>query len=387
MSAALIAYQFAMLTVVIKTLQIPYMAIITAYEKMQVFAKISIVEATGMLAAVLLLKVVKLDHLTTYSCLYTLSILSVACCYVIYSHSTFPECRLTKKFSMARIGAMGSFFSWGTFGAVANMFREQGLNILLNIFCGVSFNATFGLANKLGGAVSQCVGNFQMALNPQIVKAYGARDNKSFFDLIISATRYSFILIWLFALPLLIQTEFFLKIWLGSQLPVGLVTFVQLTILTAVVNGINGPLWTAGQANGKIKNYHLQISFLIFLTFVFSWIALKAGAPAVCVPVIIFGVSCLTWLYRVLYMKYVYSLSLKMYCSKSLIAIGLLTVTTWGFALMLKIALPDSWLGNIILCMGSFVVNLILSLFIGLTASERKASLQKFLEKLNYGNQ
>ena len=131
----MIAYQFAVLTIVIKTIQIPYMAIITAFEKMKYFAKVSIVESSSLLAAVLLLKIIPFDHLIAYSGLYTLSIALVAGCYVSYCHLNFPACRLTKKFSMARIGAMGSFFSWGTFGAVANVFRDQGVNVLLNIFC------------------------------------------------------------------------------------------------------------------------------------------------------------------------------------------------------------------------------------------------------------
>lgn len=386
MSAALIAYQFAILSVVLKTVQIPYNAIITAFERMDVFAKVTVVEVTGQLISVLLLKVVTFDLLIAYSCFYPLSDILVVSIYMFYCYTHFKECKLIMKFSKVRILSMGSFFSWGSLSAIARVFGDQGLNILLNIFCGVMFNATFGLATKLGTAVSQIAGKFQVALNPQIVKSYGARDNKGFFELVISASRYSFLLIWIFALPLLMQTEFLLKLWLGEQLPVDIVIFVRFTVLSAVVNTINCPLWTAAFANGNVKGYHIGLSILIFLMFVLSYCALWCGATAKWVPGIILGVNILTWGYRVWYLKKVYGFPLKQYMSYAVKAMILIMFFSSALSIVLKNILPMSFVFNLVLGFLSLAVNLIFIFRLGLNDSERSYCLNKIKGIVRYGH-
>ena len=201
--------------------------------------------------------------------------------------------------------------------------------------------------------------------------------------MIISSTRYSFILIWLFALPLLVQTEFFLKIWLGDKLPADLIIFVQMTILSAIINAINGPLWTAGQVNGKIKNYQIQISSLLILTFFLSWGALLCGATACWIPAIIFGINCIAWVYRVLYLKYVYKFSLRLYCKQALIRLFLLTIVTLVLAFMLENFFPKKFWSNSCVAVLSLCINIGVAFAVGLTNSERGLCIQKVKNLVN----
>ncbi|MBR7120250.1 MAG: hypothetical protein IKC77_08635 [Lentisphaeria bacterium] len=385
MTAALVAYQFAVFSVVLKTVQIPYNAIITAFERMDIFAKVTIIEVTGQLVSVLLLKVVTFDLLIAYSCFFPFSDMLVVSIYMIYCYTHFKECKPIMSFSKARILHMGSFFSWGSLSALARVFGDQGLNILLNVFCGVTFNATFGLANKLGIAVCQIAGKFQVALNPQIVKSYGAKDDKGFFDLVISASRYSFLLIWLFALPLLIQTEFLLKLWLGEKLPVDIIIFVRYTVLSSIVNTVNCPLWTAAFANGKVKGYHIGLSILIFLMFVLSYCALLMGATAKWVPGIIFGVNMLTWGYRVRYLKKVYGFPLKQYMKNAVKSIVLIMFISTSISIVLKNVFPTSFVFNILLGLTCLFVNLVFIFRLGLNYSERSYCIQKIKGVIGYG--
>ena len=385
-SATLIAYQFAVLSVVLKTVQIPYNAIITAFERMDIFAKVTVVEVMGQLISVLLLKIVRFDLLIAYSCFYPLSDILVVCIYMFYCYTHFKECKLTLQFSKVRCLSMVSFFSWSSLSAIARVFGDQGLNILLNVFCGVMFNATFGLANKLGAAVSQIAGKFQVALNPQIVKSYGARDHRGFFELVISASRYSFLLIWIFALPLLMQTEFLLKLWLGEQLPVDIVIFVRFTVLSAVVNTVNCPLWTAVFANGNVKEYHVGLSILIFLMFVLSYSVLLIGATALWVPGIILGVNILTWGYRVWYLKKVYGFPLKQYMSYAVKTMILIMFFSIVLSIVLKNMLPISFAFNVLLVFLVSVVNLISIFWLGLNYSERSYCFKKIKGIIRYGH-
>lgn len=49
--------------------------------------------------------------------------------------------------------------------------NTQGVNMLINVFFGVTVNASRGISSQVESAVLQFVNNFTMAVNPQIIKA------------------------------------------------------------------------------------------------------------------------------------------------------------------------------------------------------------------------
>ena len=301
--SAAIVYQLSILVMLAKTMQIPYTALIVSYERMGVFAKISIVEAALTLGAALALKFLSGDLLIWYTSLYTLATLVVVAVYAGFCRIHFAEARFPRRIERGRIGSIGSFFSWSIFGAVANMLKQQGLNVLLNMFFGVAFNATWAVSNKVGMAVNQLVNNFQQAFNPQIVKSWATEDKGPFFNLLCRSSFVSFCLIWICALPLLVFPEFILGLWLKGVLPPQLALFVQLTMIYLVFDALSGPLWMAVQATGKIAAYQVQVSLLIGSAFFISWVAFALGAPAWAVMAINAAVNVLCLAYRIAYLR------------------------------------------------------------------------------------
>ena len=301
--SAAIVYQLSILVMLAKTMQIPFTALIVSYERMGVFAKISIVEAVLTLGAALALKFLSGDLLIWYTSLYTLATLVVVAVYAGFCRVHFVEARFPRRIERDRIGSIGSFFSWSIFGAVANMLKQQGLNVLLNIFFGVAFNATWAVANKVGMAVNQLVGNFQQAFAPQIIKQWAMEDKKPFFDLIVRTSRWSFALIWILALPLISFPDFFLGLWLKGDLPPQLPMFLQWYLLFLVFDAISGPFVLAVQATGKVAAYQMQISVLIASAFFIGWIALLLGAPAWSVMAANAVVNAACLVYRICYMR------------------------------------------------------------------------------------
>lgn len=300
--SAAVVYQLSILIMLAKTMQIPFTALIVSYERMNVFAKISIVEAVLTLGAALALEFLAGDLLIWYTSLYTAATLIVVAVYAGFCRVNFAEARFPRQIERGRIKAIGAFFSWSIFGAVANMLKQQGLNVLLNLFFGVAFNATLAVANKIGMAVNQLVNNFQQAFNPQIVKSWAADDKRPFFDLLCRSSFISFCLIWLCALPLLVFPDFFLGIWLKGELPPQLTLFIQLTIVYLVFDALSGPLWMAVQATGRIAAYQVQVSLLIGSAFFISWIAFRCGAQAWTMLAINAAVNALCLAYRIAYL-------------------------------------------------------------------------------------
>lgn len=369
---ALIIYQLSIFMVLFKMLQIPYIAVITSHENMGIFSYISIADTFLHFLSILSLRFVPYNRLITFSSLYTVSNLLIFFLYAVYCYKKYDMCRGGIKFSHKYFKSLISFFSWNLLGSVANISRQQGINLLLNIFCGVVFNATWGIANQIGSAIYQFISSFQHAFNPQILKNYTNPDKDSFYELLQSCSKFSFLLCWLISLPLLMQTKFFLTLWLGSAIPEGAVIFSQMIIIYMLIDAVNGPLWVAVQATGNIRRYQIEISLLTALSFVLSWIALKFGVPACSVAVISAAVNGVTFLYRLNYLKKAIAFPIPSFCVKSLCPI-LLTVLFGIFAgLFLKLVPRMNILGY--LCLIT-ILNILSVILIGLSSSEKQSLL------------
>ncbi len=370
-SAAMIAYQISVFMMLFKLLQIPYIAVITSYENMSVYSWFSIFEYLFYLLSVFAIKFVTGDKLVYYTAFYAASDLIILIFYAVYCYKKYEVCQWKICIEKSVIKSIFSFFSWNLFGAVANISKQQGLNVLLNIFCGVVYNATWGIATQVGNAASQFVTSFQQAFNPQILKSYSNPDKKAFLELLQSCSKYSFMLIWLVVLPLLLQTEFLLKLWLGDSLPEGTVIFTRWMLIYILFDAIVGPLWVAVSATGKIKLYQIQISCLIFSSFVFSFIALKLGAPAYSVMVINTAMNASSLLYRLFYLHREIQLHIRRFFLKALLPMSIVAAISSGCGIATQSFAGNKWYTVISYLLILSLVNALIMLFIVLSKKER----------------
>ena len=376
---ALIVYQCSIFMVIFKVLQIPYIAALTSHENMGAFAKFSIFDAALHLLSVVVLYFIPENRLVIFSVLYTLSNLAVFLCYAIYCWKHYNICRVGLAIDKKYIKSMSSFFSWSLFGAVAGISKQQGLNLLLNVFCGVVLNATWGIATQVGGAVSQFSVSFQQSFNPQILKSYSNSERKAFFELLQSCSKYSFFLIWLVALPLLLQTEFMLKLWLDNDLPESVVIFTQLMVLFVIIDALSAPLWVTVQATGKIRRYQIEISLIICSTFLLSLIALKMNAPAYFVALANTFVNALTFLYRLFYLRKAINFPFVSYLRFVLLPVLLVSAGSYLVSKPLKTMFPSCLVWVLVYIFIITLFNLLFAYFIGLSSKERK-SIKNYLK-------
>ena len=380
MSAAWVVYQLSILMTLLKVMQVPYIAAITSHEDMKVYSQISILDAVLHLTSVVLLKFISADRLICFAGCYTASNLITLMCYAGYSVKKYAMCRIFCSADKSFLKSMSAFFSWNLFGAAANISKQQGLNVLLNMFCGVALNATWGIATQVGGAVSSFVGSFQQAFNPQILKSYNSADRNDYLELLQSCSKYSFMLIWLVALPVLLKTEFLLKLWLGDTLPEGAVIFTQLMVICMLIDAICGPMWVAVQATGNIKRYQVEISCIICSSFVFSLIALKLGAPAYSVALINTLVNGLTLLYRLFYLRREIDFPVRKYCLNTLLQIAVVAAISVVCGTLTQNFSGSKWYTVIIYLAAISIINLIIVLSAGLSGKERTA-LKAYIRK------
>ena len=277
-NAANWVYQFSILAFIVSLLNVPYNAMIIAEERMKIYFYISILETILKLVIVFVLLGVGFDKLIIYSgLLFGLSVV-IFIFYIFYCAQNFPSTKYTFILDKKLFNTLLNYSGWTLFGGLAGVAKGQGVNILLNLFFGPAVNAARGLAFQIQGAVNLLVANFQVAINPQIVKSFASNDSKYMHQIIYQGSKFSFFLLYLVSLPILLETEIILKIWLGN-VPDYTVIFTRLAIINVLIDSVSGTLMTGAHASGKIKKYQAIVGGLLLLNLPISYVFLEMGFP------------------------------------------------------------------------------------------------------------
>lgn len=271
--------QCSLITFIINLLSVPYNASIISHEKMKVFAYVSILEAILKLLIVYCLFISPFDKLITYAVLYTSVALIIRVIYGLYCSRSFEECRGKKSFDKDIFNEMLSFAGWNFFSNIVYVFNTQGINIIINIYFGVVLNAARGIATQVESTVTQFVNNFTTAINPQITKSYATGDFQRVQFLVEKGAKFSFFLLYIVCLPIMIETDTLLSLWL-HDVPDYAVSFTRLTCLVALVGSIGNSGYIACLATGNIKKYTIVVSALMSTIFLLTWLAYEVGGSA-----------------------------------------------------------------------------------------------------------
>ncbi len=279
----------ATITTFLSLLNIPLNAEIIAHERMSAFAYMSILDAVFKLAICYLIYISPFDKLNTYAALMVMVSVVVRIIYYVYCWKNFPECRVGISFQPKIFGEILSFAGWNFFGSTASILNSQGVNMLMNIFFGIIVNAARGIAEQANGIIMQFVTNFTMAINPQITKSYAAGDKDRAFQLTCRGARFSFFIMFVLALPIMIEAKQVLHLWLGEP-PEHAAEFFILTVLSSLIILLGQTLVTLQMAYGKIRKYQIWITVFGCLTFPLTYAAFKLGFSAIYAYFIYVGV-------------------------------------------------------------------------------------------------
>ena len=361
--AANVVYQFSVLTALIGIIQVPYDSLIIAYEKMNVYAYISIIEVSLKLGLVFLLIVYGGDKLIAYAVMMFLVSLIIRLAYQIYCRRNYKASKYKFEYDKIYFKELISYSGWNLFGGIASVSRGQGINIVLNLFFGTMVNAAYGLTLQVQSAVNQFVVNFQKAVNPQIIKTYSEGNLDRMHNLIILSSKFSFLLMFLLVAPILFNTHFILNIWLKNP-PEYTIVFVQLSLISVLIDCVSYPFQTGIQATGKIKLYLIVVGTIIILTLPLTSLWLYFGGnPQVSFYSIIIG-SIFAFFCRMYFLIKLTKLPLKLFIKDvGLRVIGVLVgFFILLFLLNLIIEVKEGWWGLIII----EVITFISVLFFGL---------------------
>lgn len=290
--SAILIYHISSVTFIFSILAAPFTAIIIAKEDMKIFAYVSIVEVFLKLISIVFLYKIKYDSLVVYGyLLLSVSIINFVMYLVIclkkYNECQFKKIYFEKKMFIELLG----FTSWTFFGQFTTVIKGHGITILINQFFNPNVVASRAIALTIGTKINMFASNFNLGLYPSIIKSYSSNNSLRMFQLIFDGSKLTFSLMWVFALPFIIEANTILSIWLKS-VPESAVLFTRLVIIESVIISLSLPLTSAARAPGKMKNYELILGSIQIFIFIFSLLLLNFGLPAysVFIVAIIFNI-------------------------------------------------------------------------------------------------
>lgn len=379
--AAKATFHISVAATAISVLRIPYNASIIAHEDMKVFAYVSVVEVILKLAIVFLLNVIMYDKLITYSWLYLAIVILISLIYAVYCVRSYSDALTFPGFEKGKFKQILSYFSWDLYGNLSVAANAQGTNIILNLFGGVVVNSACAIANQVRGAIYGFASNFMLAMNPQIVKNYAARDLDQMNSLMKRGGLLSFVLLWFFSLPLMLEVDFVLKAWL-DDVPANTSYFVILSLVFALIQTMYSSINIGIHATGRIKYLSFIGGSILMASVLISYFLLRTQDNLL-IPFIsnIFAVlvSAVVNLYILKYEMNEFRV--KEYFRDVYLKCLLIVILTCPIPLIFRIVMEPSVLRFFIVGSTSVLSVLISAFYLLLDGTERKTVLSKIFKK------
>lgn len=364
----------------VNLISVAYSALIIAHEHMKAFAYVSMLEVLLKLGVVFLLVSSSFDKLKTYAVLLLCVSIVIQGGYVVYCRMRFSEIRLLFVWDKNLLKEMFCFAGWAFFSSSVGMMNTQGVNILTNMFFGVALNAARGIATQVERSLLQFIGNFTTSINPQIVKSYAAGEKDYMFQLICRGSKFAYFLALLFVIPLFIEADTILRVWLG-EVPEYATVFLRLTLLAILPQVLGGILYRAATATGNMRNYAIAVNGVSVFVFIFSWGLFCLGfSPEAAYYVHIF-VRILLIIVRVFLLKGMIAFSPMLYMKSVFIKIAPVSILAIASPLLIRLLpIPQSiWRVMLVTSVSVPATILIISVF-GLTKEERVFVLEKIIQ-------
>ena len=372
MVAANWVYQSTILSFMLTVISVPYNASIVAHEHMKAYAYISILDVLLKLMIVFVLLALPFDKLISYSILLFSVALIIRLIYSIYCKRSFEECSFNLVYNKKLFSEMFSFAGWSLVGNLGFAIKDQGSNIVLNLFYGTVLNAARGIAIQVNGIVSSFSNNFIMAINPQITKQYAAGNINESVHLVYAGCRLSFFLLSIIAIPILINIDYLLFLWLGENVPAYTSDFLFYALWASIIASMAGPIVYALQATGQIKVFQIVICIIMVCEMPLTYLVLKLGYKPYYMMFATIFVTLVGLIVRIILLKrLVKEYSVRFFVLNILLKNMCLIIFCFALSLLIKQIFPDNFICFVMTSLLSIIITSTLIYALGITSKER----------------
>ncbi|MBP5664311.1 MAG: hypothetical protein J6X16_08590 [Bacteroidales bacterium] len=281
-------YQCMLVSLFLSISVTPFISMLVSHENFVYVSLVYIVDAVCKLGIAIVITKYSHDRLLLYGILMMLITFLNVLCFVVYCMIKYRRLLRVKVVALRELGGVSGFAGWTMLDALGATLSRQGYAVLLNRFFGTTVNAVFALARQVETPVYTISASIIDSMKPQIMKSYGAGDERKMMRLSLTAGKLGFAMMSILALPLLIMMPEVLDLWL-KEYPEGTVLFSRLLLIACMANQLTMGLFYANQAIGDIKWFSIVVSTLRMLSLPVSWCFLRMGYPAY-VAIVVFVV-------------------------------------------------------------------------------------------------
>lgn len=377
LTAANWCFQLSVVNFCTNLITVPYNAAIVAHEKMKAFAYVSIFEGLSKLGICFLIMVQPFDRLVVYALLLLLVQLVVRTVYQYYCIHNFEECHYKFVIDKPLLQKMFGYSGWHIIGNSSAVLKMQGVDLVLNYFFGPCLNAAKGISNQINSAICGFASNFMMALNPQITQSYARNDLNYMLNLVYKGSRYSFYMLLLLSLPIIINADYILHLWLKT-VPEYAVPFAQITLFSSMVTALSNPLITAQNATGNVRNYQIVVGGIQLLNIPLSFLGLWLGYSPITVIVVALSIELLSLVARLVMIPfYIREFKAADYIKKVVCRCFALLGISAIIPVALLMYLPENFATFIVNVIITFLTTLLILFVFGCDKGERKMLVNK----------
>ncbi len=375
--AANILFQSSTLSLVLLIISIPFSAAILSFEKMDYYAAVGIIDVLLKFLIIIVLPYIPYDKLISYSILLLLISITNFFLYYIYSKKNFASLRFSNHYvkNIAALKQMLSFAGWNIFGTFSNVVYTQGTNILLNFFFGPIVNAAKGIAGQIMSAIQGFSINVLTAFRPQLVNSYAQNEFGRTKRLLFIESKVCFVLMCALSVPLIVEMDYILNIWLGDGVPEYAGLFSCLVLVHATITSLNQPFSQVVHATGKMKVFQLVTGGITCMIIPLSYFAFKFGALPSAVFWIGIAMALLSQISCAYIVNHIFYFGLKHYLKdvilRCIVFIMILPILPVGIHLLMRVSFGRL----IIVIIVSLIVSGLLAYYVVLNQEDRASVL------------
>lgn len=377
--AANLIFQFAVVSLIFVVLQIPFSAAIMAYERMDYYAIVSILDVFIKLGIVLILPQLSGDRLVLYGFLIMLVSAINFILYYVYCRKHLKLLKFKRVFDKSLFKSMISFSSWNLLGSFAYIVKGQGVNVLINAFFNTVINAANGIATQVSSAIQTFSTNLAIAFKPQLTQSYSIGDYKRAELLMLSMSKISYVFVCIMAIPIIIEIDFVLDIWLKTNIPEHTTTFTKLTIIAMMIGVLNTPITQMIHASGQMKKYQIVTSITICSILPISWIFLKLGYDAASVFIVTIIIMTINQVASLQVLHSIFKFNIQRYIKEVVLTCIILTIVPFLIAYCIHATMTSSFTRFTLVFLANVLTAAILT-YMTMSKSEKK-TVQSYIKK------
>lgn len=375
-------FQFSTFSLIFLILQIPYSAAIIAHEHMDYYAVVSMVDVVLKLIIVLILPCYPDDKLVFWGILSLIVSGLNFFANLIYAKLKFSELKFKFVFYKEQFKSILSFTGWNLIEMFAWMTQGQGVNMVINLFFGPVINAARGIAMQVQNAVQGFCTNLVTAFRPQIIQSYAQEEYVRTKKMMYSLSKIMFLFFFLISMPLVVEMDFVLNLWLDYEVPEYTASFAILMIVSMYPRNFVAAFSQIIHASGIMKKYQLWSAAIIAGVLPFSYLILKMGYPPTSVYWINLVFCVMLFVVCLKLLQSIFPFGTGEYIKEVILPCALVAAITVVFLFLAKSALHEGWPRLILISVISTSATLAGSYCLVLNKQERSLIQSMIIKKL-----